>query len=340
MVVVLLLRRDALEVNVFTVRFFVLKSWTAHQILSDALIIPVPLMEIFATTQLALVKILSNAGMAFVWMMNLNVQQDLHAQIANQSSVMMVHALTHFRTALTILPALLICQFDAILETADNTRRTAQPFQLALNLCLFFARMALAESPFNIAKVLRMLLFLKEKSAALMVLSLSHSHCALPVLLVQEDILNAGMEPVYQASLYALLLKIYITMLSDVQMDLWDQASKIAQQEESAHHLLLFIVMMETADSLVLSVLLIAALVASDSALTVLAHLRAVAHLSLAQQMLLTNAMIILVAEILEIVLLLLHARRVTLSSVLMALVPKTECSAKHPNLVIRRLLQ
>lgn len=116
-------------------------------------------------------------------MINLNVQQDLHAQIANLLSATTVHVLTPFTTVLNILLALPICQFAAMPETVDKIRMTVQPFLLAPHPCLYSARMVLAESLSNTVKVLRALSSLKEKSAALMVLLHYHYHSALLELL-------------------------------------------------------------------------------------------------------------------------------------------------------------
>jgi hypothetical protein len=55
---------------------------------------------------------------------------------------------------------------------------TVQLFLPALLLCQFFAKMAHAENLFNTAKVLPLLLFLKERFAAQMVHSPLHSQSA------------------------------------------------------------------------------------------------------------------------------------------------------------------
>jgi len=158
-------------------------------------------------------------------MINLNVLQDRHVQIANLLSATTVHVLTFFPIALIILLALPIYQFVAILETVDKVRTTVQLFLPALTPSLYFARMVLAESLFSTVKVLPTLPFLKEKSAALMVLSHSHYHSALLALLAQLDISNAGTEPVYPASYHALLLVMLTMVLSDAQMVLSEQTS-------------------------------------------------------------------------------------------------------------------
>jgi len=158
-------------------------------------------------------------------MINLNVLQDRHAQIANLSSATMVHVLILFPIALIILLALPICQSVAILETVDNIRTTAQLFLPALTPFPYFAKMVLAESLFNTVKVLLVLPFLKEKSAALMAPSHSHYHFALLALLAQLDTSNAGTEPVYRVSYHALLLLTLTMGLSDAQMALSEQTS-------------------------------------------------------------------------------------------------------------------
>jgi len=66
MVVALLLRRNVLEVNAYTVRFSVLKLLTALLTLSDVLITLALPPQASAIIQAALVKMLPNAGMAFV----------------------------------------------------------------------------------------------------------------------------------------------------------------------------------------------------------------------------------------------------------------------------------
>jgi hypothetical protein len=218
MVDVQLLRRDALEVSAYSARSFVLKSSTAHLIPSDALIILALLPLASATVQPAPVSIMSNAGMAYVLMMILNAQQDLHAQIASQSNATTEHALNLLVTALNMLPVLPTSQFAATLETADNTKTIAQPFLPALNLCQFFARMAHAENPFNTVKVLPTLPSLKERFAALMAPSHSHSRSAQPALLAPKDTSNAGMELVQKMPHHAPTLLISTKMLSDAQM--------------------------------------------------------------------------------------------------------------------------
>jgi len=91
--------------------------------------------------------------------------------------------------------------------------------------------------------------------------------------------------------------------------------------------------MMEIADSLVHNVLLTLAPVVSDSALMEPAHFQAVALQLPAHQMLLTNATIIPVVAILEIVLLPLLVLTVLLFFAQTALAPKIECSANPSKL-------
>jgi hypothetical protein len=231
MVAALLLQSNVQEVNVSWVKSSARWLSTAQLAPSDALTTLALNLLHFATVLHAPVPTPSSAGMVFASLTHLTAQQDLHAQPANQSNATTVPALTFFQSALITLLVLHISQSAATLEIAGNTKKTAQPFQPALPLFRFFARMDHAENPFNTAKVLPTSRFLPEIFAALMVHSHPHSHCAqlvLPALLVMS---NAGMDLVTLTSLYALLLVMPTTVLLDAQMALSDQASLIAQPE-------------------------------------------------------------------------------------------------------------
>jgi hypothetical protein len=177
-VAALLLLRDVLVVSALWVKFFVLQSSTAQLTPSDALTTPALLLRVSATVHLALALMVSNAGTVSVLPINLIAPQDPHAQLTCQSNATTVPALTFFPTAQLTSLVLLTSQFAVTLATADKARMTVLLFLPALLLCRFFARMAHAENQFNTAKVLPLLLFLKERFAAQMVHSPLHTQSA------------------------------------------------------------------------------------------------------------------------------------------------------------------
>mmetsp|Transcript_34014 Transcript_34014/g.39651 ORF Transcript_34014/g.39651 Transcript_34014/m.39651 type:complete len:324 (+) Transcript_34014:183-1154(+) len=115
----LLQPRDALEVNVSSVKSFVQRFLTAHSTLSDALITLAPLLLPFATMLSAVVLPQFNAGTACALMMMPTAQQDHLALTPSQSNATTEPALPLLVNAVTTFLALSTFQSDATLAIVD-----------------------------------------------------------------------------------------------------------------------------------------------------------------------------------------------------------------------------